>query len=342
MTEGFSSNIESGLLNPILYKREEQAFRCNLPVSISLMQNLEPTKHIPVLLSEVVENLNAKDGGIFLDCTLGGGGHAEAILKANPNNKVIAIDRDLRAIERAKIRLSAFEDRLTIYHASFKELSTILKNHQFVGILADLGVSTDQLKEGRGFSFNDEASLDMRMDESDGITAFELINNASETELFLILKKGGADKEASLAAKSIVNNRPINSSKELSRIVNQGISRIVKTKSTNPSTVVFQAIRMAVNQELQQIESFLEFAKEICIGRIAVITFHSAEDKLVAATMRGWESGGAVSAASMLPPGISFGKMVTKQGIEPSEEEVARNSASRSAKLRVFEVSNKR
>jgi 16S rRNA (cytosine1402-N4)-methyltransferase len=149
------------------------------------------TSHIPVLLNEVIEVLKANLGGEFLDCTLGGGGHTLAILEANETNKVVAIDRDKRAVERTTKRLDNFGSRLKVIHGNFARINSVLSDEKFDGVLADLGISTDQLKENRGFSFNDTVGLDMRMDESEGRTAHWVVNETRERELFEILKRGG-------------------------------------------------------------------------------------------------------------------------------------------------------
>jgi 16S rRNA (cytosine1402-N4)-methyltransferase len=223
----------------------------------------------------------------------------------------------------------------------------VLEGKVFDGMLADLGTSTDQLKEGRGFSFTDESSLDMRMDESSGLSAQEIVNSASEQELFVILKRGGVGSEARPVARAIASERPFTSARQLSATVNQVLARVARAKTAqkkvNPSTVVFQALRIAVNREFEQIESLMKLAPQVVRrgGRMAVITFHSLEDRAVARTMREWESGGEFSAlnpASRHAP--SLGKVIERKGVYPSEEEVARNPSSRSACLRVFEFSS--
>ena len=296
------------------------------------------TSHIPVLLNEVIEVLKANLGGQFLDCTLGGGGHTLAILEANETNKVIAIDRDKRAVERTSKRLDNFSPRLKVIHGNFARINSVLSDEKFDGVVADLGISTDQLKENRGFSFNDAVELDMRMDESEGRTAHWVVNETRERELFEILKRGGVGREARAVAAAIVKSRPITTTRELSTLINQVVPGN-KEKKVNPSTVTFQAIRMAVNEELQAIEQFLEGVTDFIKpgGRLAVITFHSLEDKVVANRMRSWE-GGEYSA--MWPgsrPQQARGRVVERKAVRPSEAEVAANPSSRSARLRAFE-----
>lgn len=305
---------------------------------------MERTSHIPVMLNEVVEYLNAPNGGVFLDCTLGGGGHAAAILNANPLNKLVALDRDSRALIRANRKLEEFEGRISIMHGSFSHLKEVLQEGQFDGIIADLGISTDQLKERRGFSFNDTTELDMRMDESQDLTAGIVVNKTSERDLLRLLKRGGVGREAISVARAIVKARPIETTSQLSRIINIAVAGKLKAKKTNPSTVVFQALRIAVNNEFEEIDALLDVAPRLVKegGRLVVITFHSLEDKVVTRRLREWEAQGSYPA---LWRGSkreeSLGRQVSKRAIAPGTEEVKRNPSARSARLRVFEFKNK-
>jgi len=296
--------------------------------------------HVSVLEREVVEFLGAKDGGTFLDCTFGGGGHARAILNANPKNTVFAIDRDARALERAAEMVAEANGRLQLKRGSFKELGQIFSGQKFDGILADLGLSSDQLDEERGFSFDDDAALDMRMDETQELKADYFVNQAPEKELFKILKIGGADKEAHLAAKAIVNARPIRTAKTLAHLLQQALARLNPAKKTHPATVVFQAIRIAVNDELGQINSLMAALPALSKDgtRLVVISFHSLEDKYVAQKMRAW----ATTEFSASFPGSGskekiLGKVVTRKFVLPSEHEIGSNPRARSARLRAFE-----
>lgn len=299
------------------------------------------TLHIPVLEREVLEALRASKGGEFLDCTLGGGGHTEAILESNPVNRVTASDRDGRAIERAARRLLRFEGRVELLHSDFAGLTVQLQGRSFDGLLADLGISSDQLREGRGFSFNDDASFDMRMDESAGPSAAELVNTAEERELVHILRRGGVGTEARQVARALVAGRPFHSARQCADVINRTLTGgKFARKKVNPATVVFQALRIAVNSEFEQIESLMDAAPELVKqgGRMAVITFHSLEDRAVMSKMREWESGGEYSVMNPSSKrGKRFGKVLTRKGIEPSAEEVERNPSARSARLRVFE-----
>ncbi len=296
--------------------------------------------HVPVMCAEVLEHLRAAEEGTYLDCTLGGGGHTEAILTSHPNNRVVAMDRDLRALERAARRFADKQDRVELMHGSFSELANLLRGRKFDGMLADLGVSTDQLREGRGFSFHDQDSLDMRMDESQSLNAADIVNEVSERELVRIFKIGGMGQEALMIARAIVKKRPFDNAAQLANLVRGALHGRHRQKSGDAATVVFQAIRIAVNNELEEISTLLKAAPQLVRdgGRCAVITFHSLEDKAVTSTMRGWASMGSYPASYRGPRTEKrLGRLVTKQAIRPAEEEITRNAASRSARLRIFE-----
>ncbi len=324
------------------------------------------TVHVSVMPSEVSDLLRLKAGGQFLDCTLGGGGHTTLMLTGNSQNEVMAIDRDARALERASTSLQKWiegKPRLELVHASFADLSSVCGERTFDGVLADLGLSSDQIDEDRGFSFNDESALDMRMDESSSRSADEVVNNYPERDLFIAFKQGGVGENAKALARAIVRNRPIVSSKALADLMLSATPKRMIKPGFHPATVPFQAIRMEVNQELQQISQLLDCVPNLMKskGRFAAITFHSGEDKLVAQRMRRWESGEALPAmwresrvreprkptadaetqansrSDLVQQGRPVGTIITRKPVVPSEEEVARNSRARSARLRVFE-----
>jgi len=296
--------------------------------------------HVSVLLQECVEQLRAGQGGMFLDCTFGGGGHTRAILDANPDAWVVAIDRDRRALERGAQWAGVYGDRLELIHAPFADVQSAVSFRGFDGVLADLGMSTDQLREGRGFSFADEGPLDMRMDESVGMSAQDFLNTASEREIFVALAQGGVGATAKQLARILASKRPFFSARELADVVKSSQLGKRSESRVHPATVVFQALRIWVNQELAQIESFLEVVPQLVKpgGRLAVITFHSIEDKVVANRMRTWESAGSYPASWRGPrEERKIGRVWPKKPILPSDLEVAVNPASRSARLRVFE-----
>ncbi len=298
---------------------------------------LAETIHEPVLKDEVVEYLRAQEGGMYLDCTLGGGGHTAAILAANPNTTVTAFDRDPEAIERAIQRFSSeIGKRLTIQQARFSEVGRYTQGVKFKGILADLGMSTDQLEGERGFSFRDKGALDMRMNPQDPRTASDILNSYDEGSLRRILQVGGVQREARSIAKAIIAGRPITTAKELAKIIQEtGGARFGR----DLMAVVFQALRIEVNHEFDEIEGLLNSAPKLAGSgtRLAVITFHSLEDKLVTSRFRKWAGADAAPAWVGKKDTDRLGKLLTKKAVTPSEGEVERNPASRSARLRVFE-----
>lgn len=306
---------------------------------------MSKTRHVSVLAEEVLEWLRAGTPGLFFDGTFGGGGHTKLVLLKNPQNTVHACDRDKRALERGEDLKKEFAPRLTLHHTSFGKAFDELDDLQFDGMLLDLGLSTDQLFEERGFSFRDSTPLDMRMDESASKTAAEIVNESSENELKRILKVGGVGKEMRWVLPTILRERPFQTAKELADAIASGTPARERGDS-HPATVVFQALRIAVNQEFDELRSFLEKAPEHAKpeGRLAIISFHSLEDEMVTKTMRKWEQGGETAPAWY--PGArearnSKGKLLTKKAVVPTEEEVSQNPASRSARMRVFEFKSK-
>ncbi len=291
---------------------------------------------------EVINYLKAKEGGVFLDCTLGGAGHTKAILDANKNNIVYAIDRDINAIERAKDFLKDYKDRVFLYNTEFSNAnSSIFIGIEFDGILADLGLSQDELKENRGFSFNDESFLDMRMNQESVLTASNIVNEFESKELYKILKIGGVGKEAGSIVNAILKNRPINSAKELSQIIKSATLKFYKGKKLNPSALTFQAIRIAVNNEFGEIKKLLENVPSLAKpqARLVVICFHSLEDKIVTSTLRSFEKGENDKISLMVAKEEvkGIGKLITKKALVPTQEEIQENFASRSSLMRVFE-----
>ena len=291
---------------------------------------------------EVINYLKAKEGGVFLDCTLGGAGHTKAILDANKNNIVYAIDRDINAIERAKDFLKDYKDRVFLYNTEFSNAnSSIFNGIKFDGILADLGLSQDELKENRGFSFNDESFLDMRMNQESVLTASNIVNEFESKELYKILKIGGVGKEAGSIVNAILKNRPINSAKELSQIIKSATLKFYKGKKLKPSALTFQAIRIAVNDEFGEIKKLLENVPSLAKpqARLVVICFHSLEDKIVTSTLRSFEKGENDKISLMVAKEEvkGIGKLITKKALVPTQEEIQENFASRSSLMRVFE-----
>jgi 16S rRNA (cytosine1402-N4)-methyltransferase len=304
------------------------------------MSSTKIGEHIPVMAEEVVEALQAKKGGMFLDCTFGSGGHTRAILEASPDAWVVALDRDPRAIKRGEKLAVQYGERLELVHAPFGELESSVAFRGFDGVLADLGMSTDQLREGRGFSFADEGPLDMRMDESRGMSAQEFLNTASEREIYVALAEGGVGQNARAIASVVVQERPFESARQFADVIKRTHLGKKAESKVHPATVVFQALRMKVNDEIGQLEHFLQAVPNVVKNgaRFAVITFHSIEDKIVTNRMRSWESAGNYPALWRGPrKETRIGHVVNRKAIAPSDDEIARNPASRSARLRVLE-----
>jgi 16S rRNA (cytosine1402-N4)-methyltransferase len=276
--------------------------------------------HLSVLSQELLAGLNIKEKGYYLDATLGGGGHSELILASFPNVRAIAIDRDEMAIAAASERLAAYRDRLQFWQGNFADYQPL--NLQFDGIIADLGVSSPQLDlPERGFSFQHTADLDMRMDRSQSLTAAEIINHWDERELARIFYEYGEERYSRRIAKQIVKQRPLQTTTDLAEAIARSVPPQYRYGRINPATRVFQALRIAVNQELSSLEKFLALAPNWLKseGIIAVISFHSLEDRIVKHSFKN---------STQL-------EVLTKKPIIPQPEEQKQNPRSRSAKLRL-------
>ncbi len=307
--------------------------------------------HTSVLLQETVDSLRVKEDGIYIDCTIGGGGHSFQIaklLRPDKGAKLIGFDQDEAAVAAATDRLKQFSRLLTIVHSNYSEIAQVLRDfgiNKADGILLDLGVSSYQLDEaGRGFSYMDDAPLDMRMDRRNPVSAYDVVNGYSEEELFRIIRDYGEDRFAKNIAKNIVRKRedsPLRTTFELRDIVEASIPFKLKKTGGHPAKRTFQAIRIEVNQELSVLSNTLDTMIDLLNsgGRISVITFHSLEDRIVKQTFKRNES------PCICPPDFpvcvcgraSKGRVVTKKPIVPTREEMERNPRSKSAKLRVFE-----
>ncbi len=301
--------------------------------------------HRPVLLRETIELLAAERGGLFVDCTVGLGGHSEAILQASPGAQVLGIDRDEEALELARQRLALYGSRFRAVHADFRELTRVLataKVRQVHGVLADLGVSSLQLDSpGRGFSFRHEAPLDMRMDRSKGETAAELLGRLSEVEIANLIFECGEEPRSRRIARAIVQRRErgqsLATTTDLAGVVERAVGRGNKRR-IHPATRTFQALRIAVNAELENLDRFLFDAVDHLeqAGRLAVISFHSLEDRIVKRTLL--KLSGKCQCPPRLPKCICGAKkqvdILTRRAIPPGETEIDENPRSRSAKLR--------
>lgn len=306
-------------------------------------------KHTSVLLEETIENLNIQPDGIYVDGTLGGGGHAFHVCsRLGENGRFIGIDQDAAAIEAASERLKPFEDKVTIVRSNYSDMKQVLHNlgiEKVNGIVLDLGVSSYQLDTAeRGFTYRENAPLDMRMDQRQTKTAKDIVNGYSEMELFRIIRDYGEDKFAKNIAKHIVRARqekPLETTDELTEVIKSAIPMKFRVIGGHPAKRTFQAIRIELNHELDVLKEHLNEMVELLDtdGRICIITFHSLEDRIVKNIFRKCEN------PCECPPSFpacvcgkkSLGKVISRKPILPSEEELEFNPRSKSAKLRVFE-----
>lgn len=307
-------------------------------------------KHYSVLLEETIENLNIKPDGIYVDGTLGGGGHSYQVAKRlSEHGRLIGIDQDADAIKAAGKRLEEFGDKITIIRSNYANMKEELERigiHKVDGIILDLGVSSFQLDTPeRGFTYREEnAPLDMRMDDRQTLTARDIVNDYSEQELYRIIRDYGEDKFAKNIAKHIVQARakkPIETTGDLTEIIRAAIPMKVQVTGGHPAKRTFQAIRIELNHELEVLQENLDTMIEMLNpgGRICIITFHSLEDRIVKVNFKKNEN--PCTCPSDFPVcvcgAVSKGNVVTRKPILPSEEELEANSRSKSAKLRVFE-----
>lgn len=301
------------------------------------------TSHIPVLYHETLDLLAPQPNGRYIDGTLGAGGHTRGLLEASaPDGRVLAFDRDPEAIAFAREQLAAFGERVTYLHTSYADMGTLAPANGFAqvdGILLDLGLSSRQLaNRERGFSFMSDGPLDMRFDPTQGPTAADLINNLSESELADLFWRYGEERKSRRVARVIVSNRPLSTTKELADLIASSIRRKGRI---HPATQVFQALRIAVNQELEHVEKGVTTAVSLLRphGRLAVISFHSLEDRFVKRTFRD------LARDCVCPPhqpvctcdAQATVRLITRKAVQASAEEVAANPRSRSARLRVVE-----
>lgn len=306
-------------------------------------------EHKSVLLNETVKYLNVKPDGIYVDGTLGGGGHAEAVCrKLGEAGRYVGIDQDAEAIKAASGRLAPFGDRVTIVRSNYRCMEAVVKSLDLVavdGILLDLGVSSHQLDTPeRGFSYKEDAELDMRMDRRQEMTAKEIVNRYSESELFHMIRDYGEDKFAQNIAKHIVAARKqqeIQTTGQLVEIIKAAIPARVRAVGGHPAKRTFQAIRIELNHELEVLEDSLDSLIGLLKpgGRLCIITFHSLEDRIVKTSFRRNEN------PCTCPPGfpmcvcgkVSRGTVITRKPVLPSKEELFDNKRAKSARLRVFE-----
>ncbi len=312
-------------------------------------------QHVPIMLNEVLEYMEIKSGGVYVDGTLGGAGHSiEIARRMQPGGRLIGIDQDEEAIAASSERLKEFKDSVIIVHNNFRNIKSVVENAGFSavdGILMDIGVSSHQIdQEERGFSYMQDGPLDMRMDKSRALTAEDLLNDLSEKELSRIIKEYGEENWAVRISKFICDERSKNRIKttgQLVEIIKKAIPAAARKEGGHPAKRTFQALRIAVNDELRVLESAVKDAVSILApgGRLAVITFHSLEDRIVKTLFNSMEK--PCTCPHTIPicmcgkqPEL---KVVTRKPVTATQEELELNSRAKSAKLRVAErVSSKR
>ncbi len=284
--------------------------------------------HTPVLLDEVMQFLDPKPGGRFIDATLGAGGHTRAILdRTAPDGRVLAIDQDESALEKSKETLASYGSRVILVHSNFKDVASLAATHDFLeadGVMADIGLSSMMVDDpSRGFSFMREGPLDMRMDRNQELTAAEVVNHYSEKEIADILYNYGEERRSRAIARSIVRARPLSLTTDLARAVERVMGG-PRYGHIHPATRTFQALRIYVNDELKRLETFLDASMTVVRtgGRLVVITFHSLEDRIVKNRFR--------------TPHVP-GRVLTKKVVTGTDDELRRNPRARSAKLRAWE-----
>lgn len=306
-------------------------------------------EHKSVLLYETVDSLNIKPDGIYVDGTLGGGGHAREVCgRLGARGRFIGIDQDADAIQAASQRLEEYGDRVTIIRSNYEHIAKVLKDQgidRADGIYLDLGVSSFQLDTAdRGFTYREDVPLDMRMDQRNAQTAADIVNTYSETALYRMIRDYGEDRFAKNIAKHIVRVRqekPFETTGELTDTIKAAIPMKVRAVGGHPAKKTFQAIRIELNHELDVLERSIDTMVELLNpgGRLSIITFHSLEDRIVKVRFRENEN------PCICPPGfpvcmcgkVSRGKVITRKPIVPSDEEIGENKRSKSSKLRVFE-----
>ena len=286
--------------------------------------------HVPVLLREALEFLDVRPDGIYIDATLGGGGHAAALLERLRNGKLLGIDRDPAALAAARERLQAWGEKLIAMHGNFAEIDDLHAASGLPpadGVLADLGISSLQLEDAaRGFSLDRSGPLDMRMDPSSATTAAQLVNHLGERDLADLIFKFGEERHSRRIARALVKARPYRTTTELAQVVTRAIPSRAGLYHLHPATRTFMALRLAVNQELENLDVFL--SKVLLVlrpgGRLVILSFHSLEDRLVKRAFQSWQR-------------ESRARILTRKVVRPAEDEVGANPRARSAKLRAAE-----
>ena len=315
---------------------------------------VEEFSHLPVMAREVVELLSPVPGGMIVDCTVGGAGHAIALLDARPDVRLLGLDRDVDAVEAARSRLGRFGDRAQVVHGGFDRLGAFIRENgiredgqgeQVMGILMDLGVSSAQLdRPERGFSFRFDAPLDMRMDSKQSLTATEVVIGYEESQLAAVISQYGEERFARRIAHAIVAARPVLTTRALADIVRDAIPAATRRRGPHPARRTFQAIRMEVNRELPNLADGLDESVHVIGpgGRILVLAYHSLEDRMVKET---FSRASGEDAERRVPPKMPVApprprplfRVLTRRPLRPSPDEVAANPRAESARLRAVE-----
>jgi len=350
-----------GDLTSALFPVGPESLHSSKTLSIGGLRMAQDFTHAPVLLDEVVELFAPVPTGVVIDATLGGAGHAGAILRSRPDLGLIGVDRDKAALEVAAGRLEAFGTRAVVVGGRFSSISDVIRNGldatgpwpnvpgiqhpaPVVGILADLGVSSPQLDVAeRGFSFAKDGPLDMRMDPSSGVPASTYLNQVDLDELTRVLRENGEGRYARRIARSILEALPIETTSRLAAVVDRAVPKADRRKG-HVASRVFQGLRIAVNAELEELETLLDASHSELSpgGRLVVISYHSGEDARVKRAMRVWADGDCSCPDSMpcVCGAISVGTLVARKAIVASLEEIDRNPRARSARLRGFEAAS--
>jgi 16S rRNA (cytosine1402-N4)-methyltransferase len=302
-------------------------------------------EHVTVLKQEAIDKLNIKEDGIYVDCTLGGGGHSEAILKRLTTGHLYMFDQDTFAINKAKERLAPFEDKFTIIKDNFVNIRAALNAHnvtQVDGILYDLGVSSFHFDDpSRGFSYNHDAFLDMRMDQAQEKTAYTIVNHEDERTIKTMLYRYADETQAPRIAKAIIRHRedtPIETTFDLVNVIKDALPEKILRKKGHPAKKTFQALRIAVNDELQVFETSLQDALTLLKkdGRIVVISFHSLEDRIAKHVFKDATTIDHPKGLVTMPKETPDFELINRKIITPSDEEIAQNNRAHSAKLRAI------
>jgi 16S rRNA (cytosine1402-N4)-methyltransferase len=314
---------------------------------VAVMTDPRPFVHAPVLEDLVVELLSSVPAGTVVDATLGGAGHAAAVLRSRSDLRVLGLDRDRNALAAAQARLASFGSRAEAHHARFDQLATVVAaagaaSQPIVGVLFDLGVSSPQFDDAeRGFSYRNDAPLDMRMDRSTGPSAADVVNELPEHDLAALLRRNADERFAARIARAIVAARPVTTTTELATIVVEAIPAPARRKGGHPAKRTFQAIRIHVNGELEVLPPALDAALDVLApgGRLLAISYHSGEDRIVKERLRRAEDGGCTC-----PPNLpcvcgaeAEARLLKRGGWTPTPDEIARNPRAGSARLRAAE-----